>query len=356
MDKILEFVKANRFNVTAWGVTALIVAALLGSAFWWTQVVVASPATHPLPTTKPNQKPQSPSLPPASSNPSTDTSIERHLQLKTNIPERPRYSVVAYRVSLGDALFSIAKKFNIKPESLLYSNKDVLQDNPENLKPGLELTIPPVDGVYYKWQENDTVESVASQFDAKPDDILGFPGNNLDLTNPRIMPGTMVMIPGGQRELVDWSQFIPTIARNPQGGTGTSEIGGNSCSGGAVGSGFVWPIQSRVVSGNNYGAGHLALDLTGYEGEPISAASSGVVTMAQGGWNYGYGNVIQIDHGNGYVTLYAHLSQINVSPCQSVYAGQLIGLVGNTGNSFGAHLHFEVREGGKNLNPYFVIP
>jgi murein DD-endopeptidase MepM/ murein hydrolase activator NlpD len=78
--------------------------------------------------------------------------------------------------------------------------------------------------------------------------------------------------------------------------------------------------------------------------------------MAQGGWNYGYGNVVMIDHGNGYITLYGHLSQINVVPCQAVYAGQLIGLAGNTGNSFGAHLHFEVRLNGGFVNPHYVLP
>ena len=78
--------------------------------------------------------------------------------------------------------------------------------------------------------------------------------------------------------------------------------------------------------------------------------------MASGGWNGGYGNVIMIDHGTGYATLYAHLSQLNVSTCQSVGTGQLIGLAGNTGNSFGAHLHFEVRQGGGNINPWYVLP
>jgi len=65
--------------------------------------------------------------------------------------------------------------------------------------------------------------------------------------------------------------------------------------------------------------------------------------------------VIQIDHGNGYTTIYAHLSVIGVSVCQPVSAGQWIGAVGNTGNSFGAHLHFEIRQGGANVNPLYLI-
>lgn len=65
--------------------------------------------------------------------------------------------------------------------------------------------------------------------------------------------------------------------------------------------------------------------------------------------------MIQIDHGNGWVTVYAHLNQVNVSVCQAVGQGTLIGYSGNTGNSFGAHLHFEIRIGGSNVNPYDYV-
>ena len=80
------------------------------------------------------------------------------------------------------------------------------------------------------------------------------------------------------------------------------------------------------------------------------------MTIAQGGWNGGYGNVVMIDHGNGYLTVYGHLSQINVVPCQGVSAGSSIGLAGSTGNSTGAHLHFEVRLNGGFVNPWYVLP
>jgi murein DD-endopeptidase MepM/ murein hydrolase activator NlpD len=122
-----------------------------------------------------------------------------------------------------------------------------------------------------------------------------------------------------------------------------------------VASGFGWPASSHNISGNGYGPGHLAIDIQANEGEPVYAAGSGVVTMAQGGWNYGYGTVVQIDHGNGYVTVYAHLSYANVSLCTPVGQGAIIGAAGNTGNSFGAHLHFEVRIGGSNVNPYSIV-
>jgi murein DD-endopeptidase MepM/ murein hydrolase activator NlpD len=91
------------------------------------------------------------------------------------------------------------------------------------------------------------------------------------------------------------------------------------------------------------------------EGSPVYAADAGVVVRAAGGWNGGYGNLVMIDHGNGYATVYAHLSQINVSVCQGVGAGTVIGAAGNTGNSFGAHLHFEVRKNGGFINPWNVL-
>ena len=83
--------------------------------------------------------------------------------------------------------------------------------------------------------------------------------------------------------------------------------------------------MSHFLSGNDYWSGHLGIDIAAGEGQPVYAADSGVVTMAQGGYNYGYGNVIQIDHGNGYSTVYAHLSNIGVGVCQSVGQGQWIG-------------------------------
>jgi murein DD-endopeptidase MepM/ murein hydrolase activator NlpD len=281
-------------------------------------------------------------------------SIQRNLQLKTNIPERPRYESITYRITRGDALLAIADKFKLESETILYVNPQ-LEDNPHNLKPGMELTIPPVDGLYYEWNEGDTFETIAEKFETTPEEIMNFPGNNVDLTDPSIEPGLMVMIPGGSRELRDWTQDLQTAARSNDGSTGTSDFGGNICGGGPVASGFGWPAGSHNISGNGYGPGHLGIDIQANEGEAVYAAGSGVVTMAQGGYNYGYGNVVQIDHGNGYVTVYAHLSQINVGVCTPVGQGAMIGLAGSTGNSFGAHLHFEVRRGGSSINPYDIV-
>jgi murein DD-endopeptidase MepM/ murein hydrolase activator NlpD len=349
---------ADRFTVISWVVTILIVISLLTSTILYKNSRPSTIIQSPLPTVESGADQPQPGVPAVGAGGSGTSSILRELQLKTNIPERPRYDSVIYRVTRGDAMLSIADEYKVKPETILYVNKQ-LEDNPHNLKPGMELTIPPVDGLYYEWKDGDTFETVAEKFSiesqAKAEDIINFPGNKVDLTDPKIEPGTLVMIPGGSRELRNWAADLQTAGRSNNGSTGTSDFGSNSCGGGPVASGLGWPAGDHTLSGNAYGPGHLGIDISAPEGSPVYAAGNGIVTMAQGGYNYGYGNVIQIDHGNGYVTVYAHLSQINVSLCTPVGGGAVIGLSGNTGNSFGAHLHFEIRIGGTNVNPYDIV-
>ncbi|MDX9992479.1 MAG: M23 family metallopeptidase [Anaerolineales bacterium] len=348
-----NLINSHRNTLLSWGITLLVVIGLLGSTFWYLQL----PPRVAAPIFEEEAAPLTGSGGPvAANNPAqnmmNDFAIGRKLTLKTVIPERPRYEVIKRTVQRGDSIFGISTEFDIKPDSLLWANYETLKDDPHSLRPGMELNIPPINGVYYQWQEADTLDSVAAALLAKPEDILNWPGNKLDLAEPKIAAGTWVMVPDGEREYQQW--IVPTIA---VGRSGTSGVGGSACGAGSVGSGgFTWPTANRFLSGNDYYSGHLAIDIAAGEGSPVYAADSGVVTMAAGGWNGGYGNVVQINHGNGYATLYAHLSVINVSVCQSVGRGQTVGAAGNTGNSFGAHLHFEVRLNGGFVNPWYVLP
>jgi LysM repeat protein len=282
--------------------------------------------------------------------------IFRRPVLHTIIPDRPQEDIRDYTVTRGDSVFGIATKFNIKPDTVLWANYDMLNDNPDMISLGMQLKIPPTNGVLYKWQEGDTLDAVASEFDAKKEDILSFSGNHLDLTNPEIQPGTLVMIPGGHREFRQW--IIPTIPRG-KAGVSVGLYGAGACAGGysgANGSGtFVWPAGNHYLSGNDYWGGHLGIDIAAGEGAPVFAADSGVVVFS--GWaNGGYGYMIMIDHGNGYQTLYGHLSSVNAGCGASVGQGGIIGYAGSTGNSTGPHLHFEVRYQGGFVNPWYVLP
>lgn len=354
MAKLSLFFKTYRFNIISWTVTLILVTGMIFGAFRWRASTAGAQALLPIPTAKPEQNPPQVAMPTlGASEAETLESIEREIQLKTNIPaDKPRYEPEEYRVVRGDSVFAIAEAYGLKPETILWANYDVLQDDPHSLAPGMVLTIPPTDGIYYQWKETDTLETVSNEFQAAIDDILNYPGNDIDLTDPKIESGSWVMVPGGEREFVQW--LVPTVAR---GASGTSSTNQSSCGGGAVGGGgFTWPAGNNFLSGNDYWSGHLGIDIAAGEGAPVYAADSGVVTMAAGGYNYGYGNVVQIDHGNGYSTVYAHLSSYFVSTCQSVSAGQQIASAGNTGNSQGAHLHFEVRQNGGFINPWFVLP
>ncbi len=338
------------FNGISWAVTAIIVAALLGFAFW--KIVPQRVSAAPVPTSIPTAEGLPAALPTAINLNAGADAIIRHIVLKTEISSSTNYNVSDYTVVRGDSVFGIATAHKIKPETLLWANYDILQDSPDSIRVGQKLSVPPTDGVYYKWQAGDTLDSIADTFGATVDDILNWPGNNIDLTNPDIKPDTYIMVPGGHREFVQW--IIPTVAR---GSSGTANVGSAACGGGPIGStNFIWPTVEHWVSGNEFWSGHLGIDIAGAMGAPVWASDAGVVTMAQGGWNGGYGNVVMIDHGNGYATLYGHLSQINVVPCQGVAAGTLIGLLGSTGNSTGAHLHFEVRLNGGFINPHYVLP
>ena len=290
--------------------------------------------------------------------------IPRMAQPFTTIPSRPRQGITTYTVQEGDSIFGISEKFGLEPETILWGNYAILQDNPHALQPGQDLNILPVNGTYYEWQDGDGLNGVASFFGVTPEDIINFPANNLDAatigdyTHPNIPPGTMLIVPGGKREFVSWSAPLGVTREDP---ALARVLGPGACdpiSGGAVGFGnFVWPTNKHYLSGFDYSpkSNHWGIDIAGSEGEGVYATDAGVVVYS--GWNnYGYGNMIMIDHGNGFQSLYAHLSALYRFCGQSVGQGEGVGAIGSTGRSSGAHLHFEIMTATYKINPWDVLP
>ena len=294
-------------------------------------------------------------LPPLSTPIASIDGITRSTDIETIIPSRPRVKVITYTVQAGDTLFSIASNYGLKPETLLWGNYEVLEDNPHLLKPAQVLNILPLDGTYYEWKDGDTLTGVADFFKTDSHAIISYPGNFFDLTqndpSTSVQPGTWVIVPGGKRAIKDWGP--PAITRsNPASAKYYGEGACGNVYEGAVGTGtFVWPTTDHGVSGYTFDPGvHPAVDISGAEGNSIFATDSGVVVYA--GWSdYGYGYLIVIDHGTGWQSAYAHLSAVAVGCGQSVYQGGYIGALGNTGNSSGAHLHFELIINGAKVNP-----
>lgn len=290
------------------------------------------------------------------------SAINRSANLITSIPTRPRVDVITYTVETGDTLFSIADSYNLKPETLLWGNYTVLKDDPHVLRPGQVLNVLPTDGTYYQWDEGDSLGSVADFFGVETDSIVEYPGNRFDLAlvstgDVDIQAGTWLIIPGGQRETQDWGP--PAISRsNP---ASARYYGAGHCGTvytGAVGTGtFVKPTPTGYVGAGGYTFNppvHNGLDYSGSAGDPIYAVDSGVVVYS--GWSdYGYGNLVVIDHGNGWVSAYAHLNDVYVYCGQSVFQGATIGPMGSTGNSTGPHLHFELSINGAKVNPLNYI-
>ncbi len=275
----------------------------------------------------------------------------------------PRSEIIAYVVEEKDTLFTIADKFALTPETVLWANRYLLGDTPDGIVPGQKLFILPDNGVYHGWSYKENLDKVAAFYNVSRDVILDEPLNQLDrsafsdLSHPNIKAGTLLYVPGGTRPPVTWVTPVGPgedgVGEHPN----VSYLGAYACNSTAwaVGTGsWQFPTSEHWISGYEYTPPtHNGLDYAGRMGYDIYAADSGVIIYS--GWSTrGYGNTIVIDHGNGYLSLYAHLMDGGmIQACGvEVYAGQLIGYMGSTGQSTGPHLHFEIRYNGSPVNPH----
>ncbi len=239
-----------------------------------------------------------------------------------------------YTVHKGDTLSSIAKMFGVSVNTIIWAN-DVTVGT---LHEGQTLVILPVSGTLHTVAAGDTLKSIAKKYKADIDEIAQF--NGVDASSS-LAVGDSIIIPDGEGGTIGSSVFSTarTSHRAPynpfRGGDGPDYPGY-----------YIRPLAGGVLTQGLHGWN--AVDLGTPVGSTVFAAAAGEVIISRtSGWNGGYGRYIVISHYNGTQTLYAHLSGNFVSPGDKVSQGQMIGLSGNTGDSTGPHLHFEVR-GAKN--------
>lgn len=266
----------------------------------------------------------------------------------------------------GEKLTQLAADFRIKRETIEWVNK-----LPENtpLKPGQELIILPVDGILHTVTRGQTISRIA--------ELYGVPANDIRTQNKLdgdfILAGQELIVPGGKPIIAKPTEIaqVPTkpgtIPAKPATKPAPASPGKKPDVEATPSYGVLQMPCNNCFYTQLYHPGHFAVDIQTKGGGPIFASEDGVVLRADGRhagegdgdqWNGGYGNVIEIDHGSGLVTLYGHNKELYVHEGDKVKRGQVIAWMGNTGRVYGAtgiHTHYEVRVNGVKKNPVLYL-
>lgn len=259
----------------------------------------------------------------------------------------PRDQIETYVVAEGDTLSTIASKFGISLNTLLWANDLKVTTV---VRPGQELTILPVTGVLYTVVRGDTVSGIAKSLGVQEDVILAY--NNID-TAAGLQVSSKVIVPGGEKKAptpVSRKTAVASIFTS----TPTTSVAKTDTSGAKM----MWPTDlTYVVRGLQWGHTGADIDCNGRANGTSTndnyAAADGVVQLAAP--KGGYGIAVEINHGNGLVTRYGHFYSLYVQNGQTVTKGTPLGRCGSTGKSTGTHLHFEVIANGKYMNPFDYI-
>lgn len=255
-------------------------------------------------------------------------------------PEEDEINV--YITKKGDTLSKIAQMYKVSVNTIVWANDGL--DPKKALKEGTSLLIMPISGVNHTIKKGDTLSKIAKKYNADADEIARFNG----VTDETLAVGEEIIVPDGEiaiaktttpkktKTISNITNSLKVFAGN---GKGTSKyLAGYD--GPSQGGYYRKPVYCVITQGLH---GKNGIDMGCPIGTPVAAAAEGTVISAKSGWNGGYGNIIIISHPNGTQTLYGHLSKIHVSSGQNVADGEIIGTTGNSGQSTGPHIHFEVR-------------
>lgn len=246
-----------------------------------------------------------------------------------------------YRVQEGDTVSSIALKFGVNIDTVMWENN---LKSVDAIKVNQILKVLPVTGVRHTVKRGETIYSIAKSHQIDAQNIIDYPFNAYANDETfALSAGQELIIPEGIKPkeiVVDTRRYATRIVAPIPGVVGE----GN----------FMWPTSGSLSQ--KYSWYHQAVDIANRSNPNIVASQGGTVVAA--GWNGGgYGNYVIIDHGNGYKTLYAHMlnNTISVTAGEKVGQGQKLGVMGSTGRSTGTHLHFEVIGPNGKVNPLTVL-
>lgn len=258
-------------------------------------------------------------------NVATPPAAERQVtQAPTATAKSSPQALRTHIVAAGDTLLGIAEHYGIDLETITAANPDIS----DLIHPGDKLVILPNSGILYQVDAGDTLWGIAHTYGVPVETIKAVNAKNNDTINA----GEKLFIPGAR-----WGRAKTAVAR-------------------VSASRFIWPTKGEISSpfGWRWGRLHAGVDIANDIGTYVTSARPGRIIWA--GWRGGYGYTVMIDHGSGYVSLYGHLDNFFVEKGQYVRAGQRIASMGNTGNSTGPHLHFEILKDGQPVDPMGFLP
>ncbi|MCR5046011.1 MAG: M23 family metallopeptidase [Treponema sp.] len=236
-----------------------------------------------------------------------------------------------YKVKAGETIGGITRKFGLKNISTIIAVNSI--ENVRQVYSGQKLVIPSCDGLKYKVKAGNTIQGISAKYGTAVEDLLD--ANDLDSLDLTV--GQELFIPGAKLDR--------EALRKAMGESWSIPLKGK------------WRLTSKCGWRGDPFTGvkqyHPGIDMACPTGTPIYAALGGKVL--QGGFSRIYGNYVIIDHGNGFQTLYGHMSKRISSTGDYVQQGQKIGLVGSTGYSTGPHLHWTVYKNGKVVDPLTII-
>jgi LysM repeat protein len=257
-----------------------------------------------------------------------------------SIPTTPLVSraPIVHIVALGDTLDTIGQKYNLPWRYIVWSNPGLKLP----LTVGRPIKLAPLPGVVVVVRKGDTPASLANAYGVDVSTLLGFNG----IRGPQLTPGLMLVIPIDPTQGPNLSTGVPADPADP--------------------GQFLCPIAGAPIiqqfgptsfaiepSFGGYLHFHTGIDILAGYGTPIVAAAGGRVTAA-GPADY-FGIRVEVTDSFGLKEIYAHMSQVSVADGQDVQQGKLIGYVGSTGLSLGAHLHFQLEVGGQPTAPGALI-